>query len=132
MSEGSLHSFQRQVDDLLLRHRSFLDTTSKLQEATARVNRSLMKAVTECGCLEVNARRQEFPPHIPPSAWGKTQLKSHVHGRLCENCLDVVKAEMGKNLFYLAALCNLLGIDLNDVLMQESKKLSTLGVFNFR
>ncbi|SEN59750.1 DUF1573 domain-containing protein [Lihuaxuella thermophila] len=132
MSEDSnFDFFQQQVSDLLLRHRSFLDVSSKFQESNARVNRALMKAVTECGCIQVNARRRPVPQDATLEEW-KEQLKTHLSGELCDHCLDVLKAEMGKNLFYLTALCNLLNIRLQDVIEQESKKLSTLGVFNLR
>ncbi|MBA4495860.1 DUF1573 domain-containing protein [Paenactinomyces guangxiensis] len=129
--ENHFHSFQQQVGDLLLRHRSFLDVTSKFQESNARINRALMKAVTDCGCIEVEARRQSFPKAASVSEW-KEQLKTHLSGELCDHCLDVVKSEMGKNLFYLTALCNLLDIRLLDVIKQESNNLSTLGVFTLR
>jgi NTP pyrophosphatase (non-canonical NTP hydrolase) len=51
---------------------------------------------------------------------------------LCEQCLETVQTEIGKNLFYLTALCNLLEISLPEVMEKESKKLTTLGVFNLR
>jgi len=38
--------------------------------------------------------------------------------------------ELGKNLFYTAALCNILGLNLYDVFLHEYKKASALGVFN--
>jgi hypothetical protein len=37
---------------------------------------------------------------------------------------------MGRNLFYLSAMCNQLGIRLDDVVRKESEKCSTLGLFN--
>lgn len=126
-----LTSFQQQVSNLLLRHRSFLDVTSKLQESNARVNRALMKAVTECGCLEVKAKRQAFMNEQDLEHW-KKQLDTHLTNQLCENCADVITDEMGKNLFYLSALCNLLDLSLQEVVQKESEKLSTLGIFNLR
>lgn len=129
--DNHFHPFQQQVSDLLLRHRSFLDVSSKFQESNARVNRALMKAVTDCGCIKVDAGRQSFPEDSSLSEW-KEQLKTHLSGQLCDHCSDVVKSEMGKNLFYLTALCNLLEINLQDVIEQESNNLSTLGVFNLR
>lgn len=126
-----LTSFQNQVSNLLLRHRSFLDVTSKLQESNARVNRALMKAVTECGCLEVKAKRQAYMNDQDIEEW-KKQLDTHLNNRLCENCADVITDEMGKNLFYLSALCNLLNLSLQEVIIKESEKLSTLGIFNMR
>lgn len=133
MSEENnpLHSFQQQVADLLLRHRSFLDVSSKFQESNSRTIRALMKAVTDCGCIQVNAERQQYPNDLPLEEW-RGLLKTHINGKLCDSCSDVVKTEMGKNLFYLTALCNLLEINLTDVVHQESEKLSTLGIFNLR
>ncbi|TCS94231.1 DUF1573 domain-containing protein [Hazenella coriacea] len=129
--EEHLHTFQQQVADLLLRHRSFLDVSSKFQESNARVIRALMKAVTDCGCIQINAERQPYSDDLPIEEW-RDLLKTHISGNLCDPCNDVVKAEMGKNLFYLTALCNLLEMNLSDVVKQESEKLSTLGIFNLR
>jgi hypothetical protein len=129
--ENHIHTFQDQVAQLLLRHRSFLDVSSKFQESNARVNRALMKSVTDCGCIKVEANRQLFPEKASLEEWEK-QLDTHLSGKLCEHCLDIIKTEMGKNLFYLTAICNLLDIHLEDVIKQELSKLSTLGVFNLR
>jgi hypothetical protein len=126
-----LSSFQRQVGSLLLRHRSFLDVTSKLQESSARVNRALMKSVTECGCVEVHAKRQAYKDEYVLEEW-KGQLDTHLEQQLCEHCVDVVRDEMGKNLFYLTALCNLLDLSVAEIVQKESEKLSTLGIFNLR
>jgi len=131
MGDDQLRAFQKQVSDLLIRHRSFLDVTSKFQESNARVIRALMKAVTECGCLQVVARRQNYPQNASVAEW-KDRMKTHLNGQICDHCLDVVKAEMGKNLFYMSALCNLLEIPLDDVVKKEAEKLSTLGIFNLR
>jgi hypothetical protein len=38
---------------------------------------------------------------------------------------------MGKNLFYMSAMCNLLEISMEDVVSKEADKCSTLGWFNF-
>lgn len=124
-------AFQDQVAHLLLRHRSFLDVSSKYQEASVRVNRALMKAVTDCGCIEVHASRQPYTPNIPLAEL-KKEFKTHVAGGLCDHCQDIIKSEIGKNLFYMAALCNLVNLDLVEVFEQELDKMSTLGVFNLR
>jgi hypothetical protein len=57
-------------------------------------------------------------------------LDNHLRGELCSNCEDVIVTEMGKLLFYSAALCNTLDLNLYDVFLEEYKKASTLGVFN--
>jgi NTP pyrophosphatase (non-canonical NTP hydrolase) len=131
MSENPFSSFQEQVDELLIRHRSFLDVTSKFQESGTRINRSLTKAVTECGCIRIDAQKQPYPTDAPREEWRK-HFETHLSGRLCEQCLETVQTEIGKNLFYLTALCNLLEISLPEVMEKESKKLTTLGVFNLR
>ncbi|MBD1372395.1 DUF1573 domain-containing protein [Hazenella sp. IB182357] len=131
MSEKSLESFQTQVSDLLIRHRSFLDVTSKFQESNARVNRALMKSVTDCGCIKVDAKKQNYPDNSKVSEWS-AQLSTHLDGKLCDHCHDVISAEIGKNIFYLTSVCNLLDLKLADVLEKESDRLFTLGVYHLR
>lgn len=131
MANNQLQAFQNQVSDLLIRHRSFLDITSKFQESNARINRAVMKAITECGCLNVSATKQPFPKNESIVQW-KKHMKTHLNGQICDHCLEIVISEMGKNLFYLTALCNLLKISLDDVIKKEADQLSTLGIFNFR
>lgn len=122
-------TFQEAVSQYLIRHRSVLDVLSKLQEANARVNRSVVKAVTSCGCIEVSASRQELPSDI--TYWEmKEYMATHVQGSLCEQCKEVIEAELGQNLFYLTALCNLFSLDFGDVIDGERKRVAALGVFN--
>ncbi|MBN2980531.1 MULTISPECIES: DUF1573 domain-containing protein [Cohnella] len=129
MSAPTLQEFQQQVSELLLRHRSLLDVVTKLTQANASVNRSVAKAITECGCIELNASHQGFTEEMELDQ-AKRQSKSHMDGELCEHCRDAVQAELGKNLFYMSALCNLLDVNLDEVVAKESDKCSTLGLFN--
>ncbi|CAM5778714.1 MULTISPECIES: hypothetical protein [Brevibacillus] len=129
MEKRNVDDFQSQVSELLIRHRSVLDVMSKVQESAARINRSLTKAITECGCVEVVARKQTYDPQKSLQD-NQTLLDTHFSGPLCEHCRDVVTAELGKNLFYLTALCNITDIRLEDVIQKESERLHTLGVFN--
>ena len=55
---------------------------------------------------------------------------THVSGHLCEQCIEVVSSELGRNLFYMSALSNILDINLEQVVENESKKCTTLGLFN--
>lgn len=130
MSAPTLHEFQQQVSELLLRHRSLLDVVTKFSQAGASVNRAVAKSITECGCIELNARNQGFSEEMAFDQ-ALRQSKSHMHGELCENCRDAIRGEMGKNLFYLSALCNLLDINMEEVVAKEAEKCSTLGLFNF-
>ncbi|WP_262679495.1 DUF1573 domain-containing protein [Paenibacillus sp. J5C2022] len=125
----TLEQFQQQVSELLLRHRSVLDVMSKLGQSSAAVNRAVTKAVTDCGCVELHARKQQYSDeHNLEDA--KETLKSHVSGDLCEHCHEIVRNELGRNLFYMTALCNQLNIQLDEVVSDEYNKCSTLGLFN--
>lgn len=122
--------FQETVGEYLIRHRSILDVMAKLQEANARTNRAVTKAVTACGCVKINAEKQQLPADITLEQL-KDHMQNHLNGRLCEHCREVVESELGNTLFYLAGLSNLLDLNLYDILLKEHKKLSALGVFNF-
>jgi len=121
--------FQSTVKSLLIRHQSILDILSKGQESSARVNRAVVKSVTSCGCHSVNAHKKPVPPDASLADL-KELLNSQLEGFICDNCKDIIEAELGKQLFYIAALSNALDISLTDVLDQEHKKLQTLTIFN--
>lgn len=125
----SAGEFQNKVADSLVRHRSILDTLSKLQESSAKVNRNVFKAVTCCGCLSIKAQKQAFPPDVALKDCMK-HLDSHLEGALCEECREVIAEDLFDNLFYIAALCHLLGYNLETLLEKGANKLNTLGYFN--
>ncbi|NLV17316.1 MAG: DUF1573 domain-containing protein [Syntrophomonadaceae bacterium] len=122
--------FQNVVSDLLIRHHSILDVLSKMAESTARVNRGICKSVNDCGCLSIEAKKVAIPTDVESIDEMKQYLDPHVRGKLCPSCEEVLMNELGKNLFYTAALCNILGLNLYDVFLHEYKKASALGVFN--
>ena len=127
--DGNCKDFQQAVDVYLIRHRSILDVLSKFQESSARVNRAVAKAVTTCGCLEVNACRQQATPTMSIDEF-RQQASTHLTGELCESCREVIANEIGASLFYHAALCSLLGLELDEMVEQEKQRLNTLGIFN--
>ena len=129
MHANCCSDFQTAVDEYLIRHRSVIDVMTKYQEATARVNRAVAKAVTECGCVEINAVRQQAPAEINYSEL-KQHMSSHLSGAPCDHCREVISKELGHSLFYLAALCNLTGVNLHDVMNREYKDIKTLGAFH--
>jgi hypothetical protein len=122
--------FQNTVGDLLIRHHSIVDVLSKLSESACRVNRAVIKSVTDCGCVSIQAKKIEIPNHLESVAELKACLDSHLRGELCVHCNEVVMGELGKLLFYTAALCNILDINLYDVFIKEHKKSQALGFFN--
>lgn len=121
--------FQDSVGELLIRHKSILDVLTKFQESQSRVNRAVVKAVTTCGCIEINSKKQNYSDEISLQDL-KNYMDTHLKGSLCSNCRDIVEKELGNNLFYIAALCNVLDISMYDVLLKEYEKMHTLGIYN--
>lgn len=121
--------FQQSVSELLIRHKSVLDIITKLEESQARVNRAVVKSVTSCGCIKINASKQQIPPDADINDL-KSCMSTHLNGELCENCKDIIEKEIGNHLFYITSLCNTLDIKLNDVLEKEHEKINTLGIYN--
>jgi len=122
--------FQQTVAEHLVRHRSILDVLSKLQESNARINRAVAKAVTSCGCLTVEARKQQVPPEVSSYQEAKKYMETHLEGQICEHCKEIVEQELGNQLFFLAALCNLLDINLYDIFLRKDQHLRTLGPYS--
>ncbi|MHB9146640.1 MAG: nucleoside triphosphate pyrophosphohydrolase family protein [Symbiobacteriia bacterium] len=121
--------FQNLVGETLIRHRSIVDILSKSQEANARVNRAVAKAVTSCGCVQIGASKQQVPEDT--SLYDlKNHMDDHISGTLCEHCLEAVESELGRQVYYLTALCNVLGLDLYEVVLKEQQRVATLGVFH--
>lgn len=122
--------FQNVVKELLIRHSSVLDILTKLSESSGRVNRAVAKAVTDCGCISVQAGKRQIPEHVQSIKEWRDYADNHLRGKLCPNCEDIIMSEMGKLFFYTASLCNALDINLYDVLIKEYKKDTVLGVYN--
>lgn len=123
------HHFQTTVDKFLVRNQSILDTTSKFQEACGRTNRAIVKAVTGCGCIRINAEKQKIPKNFKLNEV-RILMRSHIEGKICDKCKEIIEDEMGEALVYIAAICNLLNLDLHTIIKQEQEKLQTLGVFS--
>lgn len=122
-------NFQDSVGELLVRHKSILDVLTKFQESQSRVSRAVVKSVTSCGCIEINSKKQNYDNEISLQDL-KNYMDTHLKGNLCSNCRDVIEKELGNNLFYIAALCNVLDISMYDVLLKEYEKMHTLGIYN--
>jgi len=126
-----MEDFQSVVGDLLMRNRSILDIISKIQTSTGRINRSVVKAVTHCGCIAIDAKKQPFPGEANLQDLQQL-LSTHLKGELCAECRSMVEEEIGGALFYIAALCNTLGISMYDVIVKQKETLSTLGTYSLR
>ena len=126
----SCDDFQNQVDDVLIRHKSILDIITKLDEYTSRINRATVKSVTSCGCIKINATKQDYNRDSLEEI--KDNMENHVEGALCPGCKEILEEEIGAYLFYLAALCNALDINMSDALLEEYGNMKALGIFSLK
>ena len=131
MKDIIFDTFQNDVNESLLRHKSILDIITKYGESSARVNRAIAKAVTNCGCIKISAQKQDIPSENNEDDFSYT-LSNHIEGKLCDNCLEIIESEIGNNLFYLTSLCNCLELNLYDILLKEEDKMNILGKFTLR
>ncbi|NLA12332.1 MAG: DUF1573 domain-containing protein [Firmicutes bacterium] len=129
MKDGEIvGEFQEAVEGVLIRHRSILDCLSKFHESTSRANRAIIKTVTNCGCISINAIKQQFPEKDSLKDCSK-YMDSQIKGELCDHCREVIAEEFGNHFFYLAALCSLLDYKLEDIINLEQERINTLGHF---
>ena len=121
MKDILFDDFQNSVSELILRHRSIIDITSKMQEANARIQRAFAKAVTQCGCISIEATKNTDYNSLSPD---------HIRGVLCSECRDTLEKEIGNYLFYLMAFMNSTDINCYDVLIKEIQHINLLNKFN--
>lgn len=131
IKDTALDSFQYAVSELLVRNKSILDEITKLVDSNARINRTISKAVTQCGCIKINACKQDYPDSMEFEKI-KEAMSSHLEGELCPSCRDLIEKDMGRHLFYLASLCNNLDLNLYDIIIKESDRLQLLGKYSLR
>ena len=130
MKDIIVDDFQYTVQELLVRNKSILDSVTKFQESNSRINRSIIKAVTQCGCINVNAKKQVFPDDGTFEEV-RDSMNSHLEGKLCDNCRDAIEKEIGRNLFYLASISNNLDLNMYDMIIKELERIKLLGKFNY-
>lgn len=128
-----LEQFQNFIDDLVLRNKSILDQMTKLQDACARLNRTLSKSATTCGCVKMTITKQQLDfTNISNIEELKSLLSTHVEGYPCNSCNESIEKEMGRVLFYMAAIANTLGISLSSVIESEKARTSLLGSYSLK
>ncbi|MCR4435169.1 MAG: DUF1573 domain-containing protein [Clostridiales bacterium] len=131
MKDIMVDEFQYMVQELLVRNKSIIDLITKYQDSNARVNRAIVKAVTQCGCIRIHAKKQIFPKDGDFEQMHNS-MKTHLEGKLCDNCRDMIEKDIGRNLFYLASICNTLDLNLYDTIIKELERLKMLGKYNLR
>jgi len=127
--ENGNATFQKSVDQFLIQHRSILDLMTKYQESNARVNRAIAKAVTQCGCIQIKAKKQIIPSNAKLTEIYKF-MDTHLEGSLCDSCKEIIETELGSSLFYATAICNILNLDFDEIIKKEGERISTLGIYN--
>lgn len=132
MKDIMVDEFQYTVHELLVRNKSIIDSITKFQDSNARVNRSIVKSVTQCGCVKINAKKQDLLEDDAEFEDVRKACDTHLEGELCESCRDIIEKEIGKNLFYLASLCNTLDLNLYDIILKELDRVKVLGKYNLR
>lgn len=131
MKDIMVDQFQFTVGELLVRNKSILDLITKFQDSNGRVNRGIVKSVTQCGCVKVHAKKQAYFEGEDFDEI-RTSMKTHLEGKLCENCRDIVEKDIGRNLFYLASICNTLDLNMYDIIIKELDRIKMLGKYNLR
>ena len=126
-----IDDYQSIVSDLPVRNRSVLDVTSKFIIASSKVNRAVLKAATNCGCIKINAHKQNLVSDIDYEDMLKL-MDTHIKGKICEECRDKIEKEVGNTLFYMTSLCNALDISVYDVILKDKESISTLGSYGLR
>ncbi len=129
-TENLCNDFQDNISRVLVRHKSILDILSKMDEFNARIHRAVVKSVTNCGCISIDAKKQDFTGESYKDL--PDVLDSHLRGEICEQCKEVLDLEMGNYLFYITALCDTIGIDLADAINHEFDRNKMLGLFNLK
>ncbi len=115
--------FQNTVAKLHIWNKSILDILSKLNIASAKVERAAAKAVTGCGCIEIDGKKSVV-------TFEKNEKDSQIRGVLCEECRSEIEREIGENLYYMISLCNALDLNFDKIIVKELERVKTLGKYN--
>ena len=128
-----LEGFQTFIDDILIRNKSILDQTTKIQDACTHLCRTISKAATTCGCISIDATKQQYTFYDNTSLDEiKMLMQTHVNGELCDNCQELLEKELGRVLFYLGAIANTFDVSLSEVLQKEKARTEILGKYSLK
>ena len=128
-----IEEFQNFIDTVLIRNKSILDQTTKLQDACTHLCRTISKAATTCGCITIEAHKQTYTLSENSSIEEiQKMMNTHVVGKLCPNCQELFEKELGRALFYLATIANTFELSLADILEKEKYRTELLGKYYLR
>jgi hypothetical protein len=121
-------SLQYKVDEYEVMNKSILDQMTKLIDYCSKLNRSISKACTQCGCIKIQTDKQ--PYNQKTNLLHDVLFENHCIGDMCPECKELVENYMGSCLYYLAALCNTLDLSLYDVILKELERIDILRKYN--
>lgn len=128
-----IQEFQNYIDTVLIRNKSILDQTTKLQDSCTHLCRTISKAATTCGCITIEAHKQIYTLSENSSLEEiQKMMNTHVIGKLCPSCEELFEKELGRALFYLATIANTFDVSLSDVLEKEKYRTELLGKYSLR
>lgn len=129
MSEKQSEDFQKKVSHLIVRNQNILDILTKCQNSCGKICRSTVKTATGCGCLKIVGEKS-----LPAFSDGDFAEKTNsgTEGKLCPECRSIIENEIGEMLFYIAGLCNALGLSIKDIMKKEIKNVEVLGKYSLR
>ena len=125
MARSLSEDFQSKVSLLIARNNNILDILTKFQDSCGKTNRSVIKSATGCGCVKINAEKTSFNiEEISPKEL------SGIKGDICSFCRERIENEIGETLFYLAGLCNAMGLSMKDIMKKEISNVEMLGKYS--
>lgn len=130
MSDSKSDDFQQKVSALIIRNQNVLDILTKCQGACGKICRSTVKTATGCGCLTISAQKK-LPVFSEENDFPAKEM-SGTTGTLCPDCKSSIENEIGEMLFYIAGLCNALGLSMRDIMKKEIKNVEVLGKYSLR
>lgn len=122
--------FQKKVAALIVRNSNVLDILTKCQTSCAKLYRSTVKSATGCGCTKIIAEKSLTA--LENTADFSPKDMAGITGALCNDCKSSIQNEIGETLFYIASLCNALGVSMNDIMQREIKNVEALGKYSLR
>jgi hypothetical protein len=123
MKKTITEDFQNTVLKYHIWNKSILDIMSKLQNASSKINRAAVKAVTSCGCMEIDGRKSVV-------SFEKQDNLCQLRGDLCDECRANLEREIGEGLYYMVCMCNALNLNLDKIIQKETDRVKTLGKYN--
>ena len=124
MTDLKPDDFQKKVSHLIIRNQNVVDILTKCQSACSKICRSSIKTATGCGCLKIDVEKKLSPI--------SSEEMTGISGELCPECKDIIEKEIGEMLFYIAGLCNALGLNMRDIMKKEIKNIEVLGKYSLR